>query len=185
VAELVVEPNFQILRRHRRSLLLRLEHPLIDECGYREILGICEGPKEDKEGWSAFLKHLKERGLKGVRLITSDAYRSGTLRGMHYQQRSETGALRQRGHLGRHHRHQARLAYLSQLAGVTLTVDVVVNYLISEPYEPRSAYGLRQDDPSFGITWPLYGRYGYRKVAALLGEDVDLLEKGLGCTLPE
>jgi Transposase, Mutator family len=29
--------------------------------------------KEDKEGWSAFLKHLKERGLKGVRLITSDA----------------------------------------------------------------------------------------------------------------
>src|SRR5262249_54346625 len=25
-AELAVEPNFQILRRHRRSLLLRLEH---------------------------------------------------------------------------------------------------------------------------------------------------------------
>ena len=41
--------------------------------GYREILGICEGAKEDKAGWSAFLKHLKERGLKGVRLITSDA----------------------------------------------------------------------------------------------------------------
>ena len=31
--------------------------------GYREILGICEGAKEDKAGWSAFLKHLKERGL--------------------------------------------------------------------------------------------------------------------------
>jgi len=41
--------------------------------GYREILGICEGAKEDKAGWSAFLKHLKERGLKGIRLITSDA----------------------------------------------------------------------------------------------------------------
>src|SRR6202045_3901784 len=41
--------------------------------GYREILGICEGAKEDKAGWSAFLKHLKERGLKGVRLITSNA----------------------------------------------------------------------------------------------------------------
>src|SRR5438876_4946521 len=38
--------------------------------GYREILGICEGAKEDKAGWSAFLKHLKERGLTGVRLIT-------------------------------------------------------------------------------------------------------------------
>jgi hypothetical protein len=45
----------------------------VNERGYREILGICEGAKEDKTGWSAFLKHLKERGLKGVRLITSDA----------------------------------------------------------------------------------------------------------------
>ena len=41
--------------------------------GYREILGICEGAKEDKAGWSGFLKHLKGRGLKGVRLIISDA----------------------------------------------------------------------------------------------------------------
>ena len=41
--------------------------------GYREILGICEGAKEDKAGWSAFLKHLKERGLIGVLLIISDA----------------------------------------------------------------------------------------------------------------
>ena len=41
--------------------------------GYREILGICEGAKEDKAGWSGFLKHLKERGLHGVRLIISDA----------------------------------------------------------------------------------------------------------------
>jgi len=41
--------------------------------GYRDILGICEGAKEDKSGWSAFLKHLKQRGLKGVELITSDA----------------------------------------------------------------------------------------------------------------
>jgi transposase-like protein len=41
--------------------------------GYREILGICEGAKEDKAGWSGFLRHLKERGLTGVRLIISDA----------------------------------------------------------------------------------------------------------------
>ena len=46
-----------------------------DRCkqrGISEILGICEGAKEDKAGWSAFLKHLKERGLNGVRLIISD-----------------------------------------------------------------------------------------------------------------
>jgi transposase-like protein len=43
--------------------------------GYREILGICAGAKEDKSGWSAFLRHLVDRGLSGVRLIISDACR--------------------------------------------------------------------------------------------------------------
>ncbi len=41
--------------------------------GYRRILGVQEGEKEDKAGWSSFLAHLKQRGLRGVRLVTSDA----------------------------------------------------------------------------------------------------------------
>ncbi|MEO4045452.1 IS256 family transposase [Hoeflea sp. CAU 1731] len=41
--------------------------------GYRDILGICEGHKEDKAGWTGFLKHLKQRGLKNIQLIISDA----------------------------------------------------------------------------------------------------------------
>lgn len=41
--------------------------------GYRRILGVCEGHKEDKSGWSGFLAHLKNRGLRGVRLVVSDA----------------------------------------------------------------------------------------------------------------
>ncbi len=32
-----------------------------------------EGHKEDKSGWSNFLRHLKERGLRGVRLFITDA----------------------------------------------------------------------------------------------------------------
>lgn len=40
--------------------------------GYREILGVCEGAKEDKASWLAFLRHLRARGLDGVRLMTSD-----------------------------------------------------------------------------------------------------------------
>jgi transposase-like protein len=44
--------------------------------GYREILGIMEGPKEDKSGWCSFLHHLADRGLTGVQLmIVSDACR--------------------------------------------------------------------------------------------------------------
>ena len=40
--------------------------------GHREILGVCEGLKEDAESWRGFLRHLKQRGLRGVRLVTSD-----------------------------------------------------------------------------------------------------------------
>lgn len=43
--------------------------------GYRQILGVAEGEKEDLEGWRGFLRHLKDRGLEGVRLIISDACR--------------------------------------------------------------------------------------------------------------
>lgn len=44
----------------------------VDEEGYRQVLGVAEGAKEDAESWRQFLRHLKERGLKGVRLVTSD-----------------------------------------------------------------------------------------------------------------
>ena len=44
----------------------------VDQDGYRQVLGVCEGAKEDAESWRQFLRHLKERGLKGVKLVTSD-----------------------------------------------------------------------------------------------------------------
>ena len=37
----------------------------------------------------------------------------------------------------------------------TLSHGVEVNYLISEPYDPEAACGIRFDDPSFSIAWPL------------------------------
>jgi putative transposase len=40
--------------------------------GFREILGVMEGAKEDGESWRAFLRHLKGRGLRGVQLVVSD-----------------------------------------------------------------------------------------------------------------
>jgi transposase-like protein len=44
----------------------------VDEKGFREVLGVVEGAKEDKESWTRFIRHLKERGLKGPRLFVSD-----------------------------------------------------------------------------------------------------------------
>ena len=44
----------------------------VNEDGFREMLGTWEGPKEDKAGWGEFIRHLKDRGLKGVKLFVSD-----------------------------------------------------------------------------------------------------------------
>lgn len=44
----------------------------VREDGYREILGVVEGLKEDTESWRNFLRHLKGRGMRGVRLLVSD-----------------------------------------------------------------------------------------------------------------
>lgn len=37
----------------------------------------------------------------------------------------------------------------------TLSDDVEVNYLISEPYVPEFASGIRHNDPAFDIAWPM------------------------------
>ncbi len=44
----------------------------VGEDGYRDILGVAEGYKEDKAGWSGFLAYLKQRGLKSPELFISD-----------------------------------------------------------------------------------------------------------------
>lgn len=44
----------------------------VNEEGCREIIGACEGGKEDKVSWLNFLRHLKKRGLKGTQLFIGD-----------------------------------------------------------------------------------------------------------------
>jgi len=46
----------------------------VDAEGRREIVGLHLGPSEAETFWSAFLKGLVRRGLKGVRLVVSDAH---------------------------------------------------------------------------------------------------------------
>lgn len=45
----------------------------VDAEGYRKVLGVAEGAKEDKSGWSGFLAYLKGRGLATPALFVSDA----------------------------------------------------------------------------------------------------------------
>ncbi len=42
--------------------------------GRREVLGLDVIPTESEEGWTQFFKELKERGLRAVRLVVSDAH---------------------------------------------------------------------------------------------------------------
>jgi len=44
----------------------------VNQDGYREVLGVMEGAKEDKTSWVNFLRYMKARGLAGVRLFISD-----------------------------------------------------------------------------------------------------------------
>ena len=44
----------------------------VAQTGYRQILAVSEGAKEDKTSWTRFLRELKERVLKGVKLFVSD-----------------------------------------------------------------------------------------------------------------
>jgi len=46
----------------------------ISEDGQREILGLEMTLSETEEGWRRFIRQLKERGLSGVELATSDAH---------------------------------------------------------------------------------------------------------------
>jgi transposase-like protein len=46
----------------------------VSETGERRVLGCETGPSEDHGFWVAFLRQLVRRGLKGVRLVISDAH---------------------------------------------------------------------------------------------------------------
>ncbi len=41
----------------------------VDQDGCRQVLGVQEGAKEDKESWTRFLRYLKSRGLQGGKTI--------------------------------------------------------------------------------------------------------------------
>jgi putative transposase len=60
-------PQTQLGRRGPQCLAIG-----VAEDGFREVLGICGGAKEDTESWSNFLRYLKQRGLKGIQLVISD-----------------------------------------------------------------------------------------------------------------
>lgn len=142
-------------------------------------------PIEDHRGFFARIwcdREAEKAGL-GVRWVQSSVSynrRKGTLRGMHWQApphdevklvRCIAGAihdviidLRPESPTWRRHLAVELSAGNRQMLYVpegfahgfeTLEDHTVVEYRMSEFYEPDSARGLRWDDPAFGIRWPL------------------------------
>ncbi len=46
----------------------------VNSDGRREVLGMDVGPSEAETFWTAFLRKLARRGLRGVKLVISDAH---------------------------------------------------------------------------------------------------------------
>ena len=40
--------------------------------GYREVLGVVKGSREDSESWRNFFSYLRSRGLVDIKLVVSD-----------------------------------------------------------------------------------------------------------------
>ena len=64
-------PGFQRTNRFKRS---RCAGPFHNSDGRREVLGMDIGPSEAETFWTEFLRKLRRRGLRGVKLVISDAH---------------------------------------------------------------------------------------------------------------
>jgi dTDP-4-dehydrorhamnose 3,5-epimerase len=142
-------------------------------------------PIRDRRGFFArtfCVEEFASRGLETTYPQHSISYtsRRGSLRGMHYQRNphSEAKVVRcvsgaiwdviidirpdsptyrnwEKFELSSGNGHLLYIPKGFAHGFQTLCDDVEVNYLISSPYEPKSAWGIRHDDPAFAISWPL------------------------------
>src|SRR6185437_8506118 len=150
----------------------------------RDVYLIQLEPARDDRGFFARTFCVEEFAAHGLETnfpqhSISFSARRGTLRGMHYQlePHGETKLVRciqgaildviidirpdsstyrcwQGFELSGMNHHQLYIPKGFAHGFQTLSDDVEVNYLISTPYTPQSARGIRYDDPAFGISWP-------------------------------
>lgn len=142
-------------------------------------------PAHDYRGFFARSFCVNEFSCRGLQTnfpqhSISYSGRAGTLRGMHYQldpgsevklvrctrgvvhdvivdirPQSPTCGKWQAFTLSAENRSQLYIPKGFAHGFQTLSDDVEMSYLISEPYQPELARGFRYDDSSFDIDWPL------------------------------
>jgi len=71
----MLDATFEKVRENGRVVSMAVVIAVgVRSTGEREVLGTDVGPAEDLEFWLAFLRQLVNRGLRGVRLVTSDSH---------------------------------------------------------------------------------------------------------------
>jgi len=72
---LMLDATFEKVRENGRVVAMAVVITVgVRSTGEREVLGTDVGPADDLEFWLAFLRQLVSRGLRGVRLVTSDSH---------------------------------------------------------------------------------------------------------------
>ena len=72
---LMLDATFEKVRENHRVVSMAVVIAVgVRMTGEREVLGTDVGPSEDHQFWLDFLRQLVNRGLRGVRLVTSDSH---------------------------------------------------------------------------------------------------------------
>src|SRR5215213_2374572 len=119
----------------------------VDAEGRREIVGLHLGPSEAETFWSVFLKGLVKRGLKGVKLVVSDAHE-----GLKAAIRRVLGATWQRCRV-----HWMRSALAHVPRGQQTMVAAALRQAFLQPDQDGARRVWRQMADQFRPRWPKLG----------------------------
>ena len=120
--------------------------------GKREIIGLGVGPSEAEPFWSGFVKGLVKRGLKGVKLVISDAHD-----GLRHAITRVLGATWQRCRV-----HWMRNALAHVAKGQHTMVAAAIRQAFLQPDAPAARQAWRHVADQLRSRWP--------KLAALMDE---------------
>ena len=117
--------------------------------GRREIVGLHIGPSEAETFWSTFLKSMLRRGLRGVKLVISDAHE-----GLKAAIRRVMGASWQRCRV---HWMRSALAYVPR--GQQSIVSAALRQAFIQPDRGTAAQTLRHVADQLRVKWPKLGAF--------------------------
>ena len=119
----------------------------VDTEGRREIVGLHIGPSEAETFWSTFLRNLVKRGLKGVKLVISDAHE-----GLKGAIRRVVGATWQRCRV-----HWMRCALAHVPKGQQTMVAAALRQAFWQPDQESARRVWRQAADQLRARWPRLG----------------------------